>query len=187
MHSTVHGLRDSFYCDTADGQIPVESVIIQDWIPHLDRYYRTLEHRNQRILEGFSMGGFGAAHLGFKYPEIFGAVSILDRALLDADQMKARHRVLWERLFAGDYQRFQAEDPWMLAAHHASRLREETLIRIAVGALVAYNRRLSDQLKSLGIEHTYRELHVGHSQQAVYQALGEDNWEFYRRALLDRP
>ena len=75
----------------------------------------------------------------------------------------------------------------MLAAHHASRLREETLIRIAVGALVAYNRRLSDQLKSLGIEHTYRELHVGHSQQAVYQALGEDNWEFYRRALLDRP
>ena len=97
MHSTVHGLRDSFYCDTADGQIPVESVIIQDWIPHLDRYYRTLEHRNQRILEGFSMGGFGAAHLGFKYPEIFGAVSILDRALLDADQMKARHRVLWER------------------------------------------------------------------------------------------
>jgi endo-1,4-beta-xylanase len=65
----VNGVRDSFYCDTVDGKVPVESVIIKDLIPHIDATYRTIARRDGRIVEGFSMGGFGAAHLGFKYPE----------------------------------------------------------------------------------------------------------------------
>jgi endo-1,4-beta-xylanase len=54
----------------------VESVLVGDLIPHIDSTYRTIATRRYRAAEGFSMGGFGAAHLGFKYPEIFGAVAM---------------------------------------------------------------------------------------------------------------
>ena len=32
----VNGMRSSFYCDSADGKLPVESVIIKDLIPQID-------------------------------------------------------------------------------------------------------------------------------------------------------
>ena len=66
----VNGMVKSFYCDSVDGKVPMESVIIKDLIPHVDATYRTLAKREGRVIEGYSMGGYGAAHLGFKYPEI---------------------------------------------------------------------------------------------------------------------
>ncbi len=38
----VNGMRNSFYCDSADGKTPVESVVIKDLIPHIDTTYRTI-------------------------------------------------------------------------------------------------------------------------------------------------
>ncbi|MFC1596366.1 alpha/beta hydrolase [Planctomycetota bacterium] len=75
-----NGLRgNTMYCDSRDGQYPVETVIINDLIPHVDATYRTVASREGRAVEGFSMGGFGAAHMGFKYPDLFGVVSIAAR------------------------------------------------------------------------------------------------------------
>ena len=37
----VNGLRDKFYCDSPDGKWPLESVIVQELIPHIDTTYRT--------------------------------------------------------------------------------------------------------------------------------------------------
>ncbi len=42
-----------------------ETVIVNEWIPHIDATYRTISVRVGRAIEGQSMGGFGAAHLGF--------------------------------------------------------------------------------------------------------------------------
>ncbi len=79
----VNGLRDSFYCDSRDGRWPVESVIVKELIPHIDRAYRTLARREARAIEGYSMGGYGAAHLAFKFPEVFGLAGIMAGAALD--------------------------------------------------------------------------------------------------------
>ncbi len=64
----VNGLRDSRYCDSFDGQRPVETVIVKDLIPHVDMTYRTVARGAARAIEGLSMGGFGAAHLAFSFP-----------------------------------------------------------------------------------------------------------------------
>jgi len=42
-----------------------ETAIVNEWIPHIDATYRTISARDGRAIEGQSMGGFGAAHLGF--------------------------------------------------------------------------------------------------------------------------
>jgi endo-1,4-beta-xylanase len=64
----VNGLPSSFYVDSRDDRMPVESIFIRDLLPHVDATYRT---NGVRLIEGFSMGGRGATYLAFKYPEKF--------------------------------------------------------------------------------------------------------------------
>jgi enterochelin esterase-like enzyme/alpha-beta hydrolase superfamily lysophospholipase len=182
----VNGVRDSFYCDAADGSTPVESVIIKDLIPHVDATFRTVATREGRIIEGFSMGGYGAAHLGFKYPELFGAVSIIDGALLDVGSMQSRHAALYQRIFAASEERFAAEHPRALAEKNADSLRGKTSIRFAVGALVAGNQSLHERLEQLDVPHQYEAFDLGHNHAAIYEALGDRNWEFYRQAMASK-
>lgn len=183
----VNGVRNSFYCDSADGKAPVETVIINDLIPHIDSTYRTVARRDGRIIEGFSMGGFGAAHLGFKYPQLFGAVSIIDGALVDLSTMRTRHSDLYQRIFGGMEERFAAENPRTLVEKNQGALRGKTAIRLAVGALVAGNRSFHDQLTELKIDHDFDVFDVGHNHAAIYESLGDKNWRFYKTALSARP
>jgi len=179
----VNGVRDSFYCDSADGKMPVETVIIKDLIPHIDSTYRTIAKREGRIVEGFSMGGFGAAHLGFKYPELFGAVSIIDGALADVDAMRTRQAETFQRVFGGSPERYASENPRTLAEKNADNIRGKMAIRFAVGALAAGNRSFREQLTRLNIPHDYDAFDVGHNPLAIYDSLGDRNWRFYREAL----
>jgi S-formylglutathione hydrolase FrmB len=114
---------------------PSITEIMKDLIPHVDATYRTVASRESRAVEGFSMGGFGAAHLGFKYPEVFGLVSIEARALLGPHVEGHDPVQAWAKLFptalGSDMDYFQANDPFTLAVKNADALRDRTLIRIA--------------------------------------------------------
>ena len=180
----VNGMKDSFYCDAVDGKTPVESVIVKDLIPYIDRTYRTVSHREGRIIEGFSMGGFGAAHLGFKYPELFGAVSIIDGALLELSTMQGRHAAQYEKFFGSSAEKFAAENPRSLIPKNAVAVRGKTVVRQAVGQLAEYNRSFHEQMTGLKIAHDYDAFEgVGHNQALIYDRLGDKNWEWYRKAL----
>jgi endo-1,4-beta-xylanase len=140
----VNGMVKSFYCDATDGQMPMESVIIKDLIPHVDQTYRTVATREGRIIEGFSMGGFGAAHLGFKYPDLFGTVVINAGALVDPSMP------LLAQIFANDSERATAEHPMQLVRQNADKLRGQTHIRIGCGSLdnlMAKNKALHEELE----------------------------------------
>src|SRR5262245_11853605 len=43
-----NGMRDSFYNDSKDSKWPIESVIIKELIPHVDKTYRTIPRREYR-------------------------------------------------------------------------------------------------------------------------------------------
>ena len=95
----VNGLAgNTMYADTRDGQYPLESVIIKDLIPHIDATYRTIASREGRGVNGFSMGGFGAAHLGFKNPDVFGVDSIMAPPLVEPG-LSGLPAQAWGRLF----------------------------------------------------------------------------------------
>ena len=87
----VNGPPASFFCDSPHDKTPAASLIVKDLIPHVDKTYRTIAERRGRAIEGFSMGGFGAAHIGFKYPETFGAVSILAGSLHKSEEFAEKH------------------------------------------------------------------------------------------------
>ncbi|MCI0428154.1 MAG: esterase family protein, partial [Nitrospiraceae bacterium] len=129
-----HGPAGSMWTDSRDRKEPVETVIIQDLIPHVDATYRTLAAREGRWIEGFSMGGRGAAHLGFEYPQLFGAVSILAGALTGPEFFsKFNNGEMYRRVFDSNPAYFRQHDPPDLAERNAATIRSRTLVRIVVG------------------------------------------------------
>ncbi|HQZ96775.1 MAG TPA: alpha/beta hydrolase family protein [Pyrinomonadaceae bacterium] len=58
-----------------------ESYIVKDLIPEIDRTYRTIPDRNNRIMAGLSMGGYGSLKFGLKYPEMFSLIGTFSGAV----------------------------------------------------------------------------------------------------------
>lgn len=185
---SVNGMMHSFYCDSSDGKIPMESVIIKDLIPHVDATYRTLAQREGRVIEGFSMGGCGAAHLGFKYPELFGTVVINAGAMIDPSPthpLNLKNGPMFV-VFGEDHERRAAEHPLTLAKKNADKLRA-THIRIGCGSvdgLLARNKELHELLTQLGIEHEFEIVPgVAHDSSVYYPKLGTKVFEFHAKSL----
>lgn len=180
----VNGMVDSFYCDALKTNRPVETVIIKELIPHIDAAHRTVATRAGRMIEGFSMGGYGAGHLGFKYPELFASISMIDAALVDLNVMRTRHAAIFQRVFDGKDANVTAAHPLVLAEKNAAQIKGRTLIRQAVGALVGPNVAFHEKLTNLGIAHDYVLFEgIGHNLSAIYERLGDGNWAFYAKAF----
>jgi endo-1,4-beta-xylanase len=172
----------------------VETVLIKDLIPHVDGSYRTVAGREGRGVEGFSMGGFGAAHLGFKYPELFGVVSIQAPPLLGTELKSPLPARAWSRLFptamGGDLEYFKANDPFTLVPKNAAALRDRTVIRIVAHAedenwLVPRCDELHRLLMQHAIAHHFHCLTnvKSHSPNLVLDTLGDAGLMFYGSAF----
>ena len=188
----VNGLVEGMYVDWKDGSAPVESMIVKDLVPHIDATLRTVATRDGRLLDGFSMGGYGAARLGFKFPQLFRAVSMLGAGPLDPDfertpraNPRARDGLL-TRVY-GDRAHFRAVSPWEIAAQNAATIAAGSMVRIAVGdrdGTFALNEEFHRHLDGLNIPHEWIVLKgIEHDPMRTLDALGERNWEFYRRAF----
>ncbi|QNU68189.1 hypothetical protein EHE19_007140 [Ruminiclostridium herbifermentans] len=76
------GLNDSFYVDTYKAGIKWDTYFEQEFIPYVEAKFRidTANGKN-RAIAGLSMGGFGAAYHGFKYPDKFSSAYSMSGAL----------------------------------------------------------------------------------------------------------
>jgi len=191
----VNGLEMGMYVDWADGSAPIESMIVQDLLPHIDGSYRTLAKREGRLLDGFSMGGYGSARLGFKYPELFRSASIVGAGPLQPE-LKSTPRAsrieaeeLLRRAFGGKQEIFREVSPRKLAERNAQKIKEGTLIRMVIGdkdETFGNNTDFHHHLESLGIPHSWTVIPgVGHEPERVFVALGDENWSFYRQAFVE--
>lgn len=188
-----NGLANGMWCDSIDGSSPVETVFLQEVLPDVDAHFRTSTSRTSRVIEGFSMGGYGAARLGFKHPDLFGAVSMFAAGPLQPDfheapraGTKRRDQVLAD-VYGGSYDVFRTWSPWEIATSNAAALRDGRPIRMAVGTLdetFENNRAFDRHLTDLGIAHTFTAIPgIGHDPRSLLTALGDDYWAFLRRAL----
>lgn len=73
----------SFYINSHDARSRYEYFFIREFLPLIEQRYRTLPGRSFRGIEGISMGGYGALHLAFRHPNLFGSVGAHSAALLD--------------------------------------------------------------------------------------------------------
>lgn len=61
-----------------------ERFIAHDLVRYVDAHYRTVPERRSRGLVGHSMGGYGAARIGMKHPDVFGSLYIMSPCCLSA-------------------------------------------------------------------------------------------------------
>ena len=65
-----------------------ERFIAHDLVAYIDAHYRTIPDRVSRGLVGHSMGGYGAARIGMKHPDVFGSLYIMSPCCLSFGKMK---------------------------------------------------------------------------------------------------
>ena len=181
----VNGLPLGWYANSRDGKRPVENVIIQDLIPHIDATYRTINQREARGIEGFSMGGYGALHLGMKYPQLFGAISSVGPSILR--NIKDEPIELTVPTF-GDQEDYDENAPWTLAERNAAALKHDTAIRLLAGD---QDFRLRDAIRSfdadltrLAIPHEFQEIAgAGHQYDVIIEGMGDAAFAFWKQAF----
>jgi enterochelin esterase-like enzyme len=119
----------SFYSSSATTG-DFEHFISHDLVTYIDAHYRTLPTRESRGLVGHSMGGYGAARIGMKHPDVFGALYIMSPCCLSpmtgggpgpVDEMK-QHAIDAERKAASAKSpaELAAESPGFAAAPYAT-------------------------------------------------------------------
>lgn len=179
-----NGLNDSWYCDSVDGSQPVESVIIKDLIPAIDSSWRTIADRKGRALEGFSMGGWGAGHLGFKYPELFCAVTMVSPPFHPHNLFPQLGRI-----FSGDEAAYYSEDPVTIARRNVSQLKDAVRIRLLVGnddGNLGYVHAFAVRLKEWGYGFEYTVVPgVAHNDLDLYEHLSCPTFGFYEGVFGD--
>lgn len=181
----VNGRTHSYFCDSPDGRTPVESMIVKDLVPHIDKTYRTRDRSSSRAVEGYSMGGFGAAHLGFKYPETFGVVSVLAGALNRYEDFAERNSKTFRAAFGADKEYFEENEPWRLAKKNRDAIRDGLHVRIVVGdkdPVYDGNKAFHEHLKELEIEHEFLVVDgVTHDYEKLLDGLDDNALEIYRK------
>jgi endo-1,4-beta-xylanase len=194
-----NGWAYRMWCDSFDGEFPMETVFVEDLIPEIDTRFRTIARREGRILEGFSMGGQGTARIGLRRPDLFAGVSILGAGPLQEDFLEAppgsdlswKLRLqIYAAVWGSDPSYYTAQHPRTIAeANVEAILQSGVVIRQAVGTedfLYAMNVAFHEHLEALAIPHAWIEAPgVDHSTPDLFNALGEGNWDFYNALFGD--
>jgi endo-1,4-beta-xylanase len=143
------------WMDSKDGKDPIETMIVTDLIPHVDKTYRTIATRAGRAIEGHSMGGFGALHNGFSHPELFVAVTGNSPCCSTIDEAAASSPS--SAVYGGDRTYFIAMAPTTLAAKNAALVRQQK-IRVICGtedSLFAGATFVHEELTKANIPHEF--------------------------------
>ncbi len=174
-----------WYIDSKDGSRPIEQVMVNDLIDHVDATYRTVASAQGRWIEGFSMGGYGALHLGLKYPRRFSRISALGPAILRDMASEPEERVA--NTFFGDPEYYRAVSPWTLALANAPEIRSRCRVRLVCGTrdtrLTSVVREFGELLTGLAIDHVLHEVaDAGHEIEEVMDILGTPYFDFWHGA-----
>ncbi len=167
---------NSFYINGKDGT-RYEDAIVKDFLPFVESKYRTLATPRHRLIEGLSMGGYGALLIAFKHPEMFAGVAAHSAALFNelpqppaapTDRYGNYRYQLATKLFGAppDADYFQANNPLNLAKLNAAKLKS-LKIYFDVGEQDRYgfdagNRELDALLTAAGVKHEYHLAPGGH-------------------------
>lgn len=189
-----NGMSYRMWCDAKNGLFPMETVVIDDLLPDVRAKDRVVHGRAGWLIEGFSMGGQGAARLGLRRPDLFAGVSIFGAGPLQLDFLDAPkggsipmnlRLQIYEQVWGSDPAYYIRQHPRTVASEHAQAIIDSgQRVRQAIGSLdftLGMNQDFHEHLNQLGIPHEFTVLDgVGHNTLGVFLGLGDANPAFYR-------
>ena len=192
-----NGMNYSMWCNSKDGTVPMESVVLDDLIPHIDASFRTIARRSGRILDGYSMGGAGSGRLGFRRPDLFAGISMLGAGPIQTDFLAdppgspippKQRAAIYELVWGSDPAYYILQNPRTIVSDRAEAvIAAQIRVRQGIGSLdslLEMNQEFDALLTTLGIPHSFTVLPgLDHNAGAVLNTLGQANWDFYNSAL----
>jgi enterochelin esterase-like enzyme len=174
-----NGLGDTLFLDYADNSLRVESMIVRELIPFIDRTYRTVASHEGRAIDGFSMGGYGALLIAFRHPQLFSSVVAYGAAMLDP----ATIRVGGENGQFPTEEFVKANSPWWRLAANKDRIVEHLRIRMVCGDQDAKwypgNVKLNARAAELKVPIQWAPVEgVAHDTKGLYERVGEESLKF---------
>ena len=175
------GVARSWYTDTADGAAYLRFVAKE--LPDVCcAYFRGMsKKREDKMIAGLSMGGYGALKAAFTYPYCFGGCASLSGTLDIADHTRERPMSEWRGIFG-----FDLESPLQLKGteHDLFHLiREKRFLHNPMPKIymwcgesdhnLRHNERMATHLRSLAIEHRYE------------TSEGNHDWEWWDLHIQD--
>lgn len=187
-----NGGKSTFYKDSFDGKFPIETMFIREFIPFIDKTYRTIAARHGRCIEGFSMGGRGSTRLAVKYPEMFCSLFCqAGNVPATLEGYDPSNPAEYPNSYLGpDRQNYVDNDVFELLKKNQDAIRGKLRIQIACGTKDGGHlptvRNFHQALLDLNIDHTYIELEgLGHQRTEMIARL-EPIWFDYHMESLRR-
>ena len=174
------GTKNGWYADSKDGSIMVETHIIREIIPWVDANYNTRASREFRVIQGFSMGGYGASLYAVKFPDLFSICINYDGGMWNWENMLRKSRK-WEpvapTLFGNDKGYYnRTSSPWALASINKDKIRGRIQFRTLVGSLGSGLQRWRDHIDSLNIEMDYVDTNCRHNLKCLHEEEGNESF-----------
>ncbi|MEJ1239559.1 alpha/beta hydrolase-fold protein [Chryseolinea sp. T2] len=88
----------TWYLNTFDGKVKYEDFFIKEFIPHIDKTYRTRASKQYRAIAGLSMGGYGSLLQATKHPDMFSSCSALSSGVFTDDEIASASDNVWSML-----------------------------------------------------------------------------------------
>ena len=188
------GTKNGWYADAKDRSILIETNIIREIIPWIDANYNTRSSREFRVIQGFSMGGYGASLYAVKFPELFSICINYDGGMWNWQNMVRKSRK-WESvapvLFENDKKYYdRTSSPWTLASINQDKIRGRLQFRTLVGSLGSGLKKWRDHIYSLNIEMDYVDTKCRHDLKCLHEEAGNGSFhlmakEFARAIKLE--
>jgi hypothetical protein len=167
-----NGYEDAWWADSVNSPKPAETDVIARLVPHVDASFRTLARPGSRVIQGFSMGGFGAVKFYAKFREEFAACIEYDGALYAWNAFRFLFFGLAAEIFDNSSAVFDEYSPWWWTDARAEELRDGPPIRMVSGLLGSANRSFRDHLLARGIPVEYVQTSCGHDLGCLLEEEG---------------
>ena len=145
------GYMDTMWVDSADGEKPAWTHLMEELIPHVEKVYPVMADRDHRIMAGFSMGGYGAVRCALRHPELFSLCISLDGAIHILNTFKAIRPDIYKHNFNGDADYFNAWCVYYLSRQNIEKIRGNVRFFLLAGILESFNDRFFKHMTDLGL------------------------------------
>jgi putative tributyrin esterase len=151
---------------------------VQELIPEIDAKFRTLANRENRVIAGLSMGGYGALKFGLKYPEKFvlagsfsGALGAAGWTLKGLEENNIRSGAIYDSIktvFGADDSPARVENDIFRMIREMTPEKAKTLPMFYVDCgtedilVIRGNREFGNLLFEKKVPHEFRVLPGGH-------------------------
>ena len=165
----------SMWADSKDGTNKMATLVTSDVRNYVETHYKASQDRASRFIQGFSMGGFGAAMLGLKYQDLYATITILDGAMHDWRTLNLGRSTIATNQFDDDEAYFKEWSPWEWVQRADL---SQTPIFIIEGLMVDYNTRYFDYLKRHGARVRKVSPPCMHDVKCLEESYGVQMFEF---------